>query len=173
MCPWLGDLNLTYSDISASHTELNMSEEDKKRLSIHWNMSENNIQHTDADVLLILDCCDSGTLTHRGSRGRKFELLAACGHGKTTRFPGKDSFTSALIWALEELAKENPSSPFSTCKLQLKITRDAPHFSEIEDQKPFLYPLEPQSNRLPSNDHIWIEILGQNTDSQEEALGIS
>ncbi|KAL9616014.1 MAG: hypothetical protein Q9160_009066, partial [Pyrenula sp. 1 TL-2023] len=163
-----GDLQL------AGHTELNMSKEDKKRLSIHWNKSEHNIQHTDGDVLVILDCCESGTLNHRGlPRGRKFELLAACGHDKTTSFPGKNSFTSALIWALQELAKEDPPSPFSTCKLRLKIAEEAPYFSEIEDQSPLLYPREPSSDRFTSDEHIMIEILKQSADGRDEVLGIS
>lgn len=150
-----------------------MSEADKQRLSIHWNKSENNIRDTDADVLLILDCCDSGTLTRRGSaHSRKFELLAACGHDKTTCFPGKHSFTSALIWALQELAKENPSSPFSTCKLRLKIAEEAPNYAEMGEQNPLLFPRDPSSNRSVSDEHIMIEILKQHDDSQE-VLGIS
>ena len=154
-----------------SKTALTMTEKEKKRRSINWNHSERSIEDTDADVLLILDCCDSGTLTHHGrSRGRRFELLAACEHGKTTRFPGTYSFTRALTWALEQLADE---SPFSTCKLRHKIAEEAPDFSGLQDQSPVLSPRFPASTRSTPDEHIMIEILGQSADSTFDNLKMS
>lgn len=126
--------------------------------------SEHIIQQTEADVLLILDCCDSGTLSHRDrgrSQGRTFELLAACEHDKVTRFPGMYSFTSALIWALEQLAEQ---SPFSTAKLKVKIS-EAPNFPD--DQNPLLHSLGPVQG-----EHIVIKVLGVDRKSQELTTGL-
>ena len=52
----------------------------------------------------------------------------------TTKVPGPDSFTSALIYALEALVKEK--GRFTTVELLGKITKDAPKFPK--DQKPVL-----------------------------------
>lgn len=63
---------------------------------------------------------------------RTFEYIAATQHDKTTRVPGKDSFTSALIWALKEL---KPKGRFTTVELLGKI-KNAPYFPR--DQEPVL-----------------------------------
>ena len=56
---------------------------------------------------------------------RSFEYLAAASAGSTTRSPGKNSFTSAMIWALEDLVKTRKR--FTTSQLVIKI-REAPGF---------------------------------------------
>ena len=48
-----------------------------------------------------------------------FEFLGSCSEDETTRSAGPHSFTTALIWALKELAKE--SKAFDTSKLRHKI----------------------------------------------------
>ena len=65
---------------------------------------------------------------------RLFEYLAATEEMGTTKVPGPDSFTSALIYALETLVKEK--GRFTTVELLNKITKDAPMFPP--DQKPVL-----------------------------------
>ena len=45
-----------------------------------------------------------------------------------TPIPGKNSFTSALIYALETLVKEQQGGRFTTVELLRKIKEDAPHF---------------------------------------------
>lgn len=72
-----------------------------------------------------------------------FEFLAATDKLGTTPVPGDDSFTSALIFALEALVKESEGGRFTTDALSRKIKDDAPHFPK--DQMPVL------SNREPSN----------------------
>ena len=52
----------------------------------------------------------------------------------TTPVPGEDSFTEALIWALERLFEEKGS--FTTVELLRKIKVEAPHFPK--DQVPVL-----------------------------------
>ena len=59
---------------------------------------------------------------------RLFEFLAACGPTASTKPPGKDSFTSALIHALNKLVEERPGGRFSTIDLWQVIQDDAPHF---------------------------------------------
>lgn len=91
-----------------------------------WNYAEASLQDTRADVFEIFDCCYAGDLGRgRGFSTRQFEFLAATSAGSTTRGPGKNSFTSGLIWALKKLAK----SPvrFTTSQLTKKI-KECPDF---------------------------------------------
>jgi Caspase domain len=99
-----------------------------------WNMTEHNLQALDADLLQIFDCCHAGTIETRGSDSGASEFLAATGANSTTPKPGKSSFTSALIWALKELAERK--RPFTTTDLSSKIT-EAPDFPP--QQKPVLF----------------------------------
>lgn len=82
------------------------------------------IRDTRADVLLIFDCCHTGLLCRPfRTAGLKssFQFLGACTEDQTTQGPGKGSFTTALKWALRQLAKEN--RPFSSGELQKTITK--------------------------------------------------
>jgi hypothetical protein len=88
-----------------------------------------------ADIFLIMDCCHAGKLLNMRQKifsDRIFEFLGAAGPDELTCLPGPESFTSALIWALEELAKEK--EPFMTSELLAKIIV-APKF--------------PRTNQLP------------------------
>ena len=69
---------------------------------------------------------------------RSFEFLAATEEMGTTKVPGHDSFTSALIWALKSLVKEKENGRFTTVELRNKIKADAPDFPK--DQNPVLVP---------------------------------
>ncbi len=69
-------------------------------------------------------------------RLRSFEYLAATEEMGFTKVPGEDSFTAALIYALEALVEEREDGRFTTVELLNKITADAPHFPK--DQKPML-----------------------------------
>lgn len=74
---------------------------------IVWSSAEHNIRATKSDVLLIFDCCNAGELERnvRSSfTSTAFEYLAATSANSTTRKPGPHSFTTALIWALNDLA---------------------------------------------------------------------
>ena len=84
-----------------------------------------------------MDCCHAGKLLKVRQKifsDRIFEFLGAAGPNETTCLPGPESFTSALIWALEELAKEK--EPFITSELLAKIIA-APKFPR-EKQLPCL-----------------------------------
>ena len=65
---------------------------------------------------------------------RLVESLGATKEMSTTPVPGEDSFTEALIWALERLFEEKGS--FTTVELLRKIKVEAPHFPK--DQNPVL-----------------------------------
>jgi hypothetical protein len=109
---------------------------------VSWDIAENSIRITDADVLLIFDCCHAGALCRRGGNPmangmqprRCFEFIAACDARHTTSLPGETSFTTALVWALNQLGKR---SHFSSSELLHKIM-DAPNFPK--DQYPQLFP---------------------------------
>ncbi|KAI4116368.1 MAG: hypothetical protein LQ345_003202 [Seirophora villosa] len=73
----------------------------------------------------------------------RFEYLAATKDQKTTAVPGPNSFTSALIWALEALRKQKPKGRFTTDELLRKIKTDAPDFPK--HQTPDLSERDPKS----------------------------
>ena len=83
-----------------------------------------------------MDCSSAGKLLNMRQEpfsDRIFEFLGAAGPDEVTCLPGPESFTSALIWALEELAKEK--EPFMTTELLQKIIM-APRFPP--NQRPCL-----------------------------------
>ncbi|KAI9894818.1 MAG: hypothetical protein M1814_000037 [Vezdaea aestivalis] len=73
---------------------------------ITWEYAEAALMTAKASVLVILDCCDAGSITRRRGSEPPFEYIAAASWNDPTRTPGQDSFTSALIWALKKLADE-------------------------------------------------------------------
>jgi hypothetical protein len=99
--------------------------EEEKKIRIAWSKCENIITATHADVLVIFDCCEAGSVGGYKSRARRpnFEYITACGEGDYTGIPGEKSFTSALIWSLNELCDQ---APFTSDQL-VKKTREYPH----------------------------------------------
>jgi len=117
----------------------------KGRLNkVIWNHAEHLLQDARADVLEIFDCCYAGSLGVRSPSTRSFEYLAATGPNDTTKSPGPQSFTSALIWALKELVNERGC--LTTQQLMHKIKKDAPEFPR--DQTPVL---SKRNNMNPAN----------------------
>ena len=57
---------------------------------------------------------------------RNFALFAACGSDDVIDMHGESSFTSAVIWALEYIARTKPS--FTTHQLLEKINDEPPNF---------------------------------------------
>jgi hypothetical protein len=87
------------------------TQEEMKRNNIAWSGAERSIKANNADVFVIFDCCYAGGFggyEFRAAGHTAFQCLAACGSDELTRRPGEDSFTSALIWALEELQSRHP-----------------------------------------------------------------
>lgn len=108
---------------------------------ITWNFVEGNLKTTRADVFLIFDCCYASDLGRESAlTSRSFEYLAAS-ESNYTRSPGPESFTSALIWALEKLAPQSAratsyASPMFTTSKLAKTIYDCPDFPK--NQKPSL-----------------------------------
>ena len=117
--------------------------------AVPWHESEHIIRDADADVLLIFDCCYAGNLLTHNVRSyyqtRSYETLAACGRGEVTNFPGEDSFTSALIWALKKLVEERER--FTVSELQTRIMNGAPSFPKGQFV-PLLERYDPCDQRL-------------------------
>lgn len=110
-----------------------------------WDVAEKVLHEVNCDVLVIMDCCDAGYTSTFRSPGHAFEYLGACQEKKFTHGPGKNSFTSALIWALRKL---NSGEPFTTATLREKIKQ----YGEFPpDQEPILFP---RNRNFP--EHIWI-----------------
>ncbi|KAF7506054.1 hypothetical protein GJ744_012301 [Endocarpon pusillum] len=124
-----GELTLTGNRNPAHHDS-----EKKKRLNeIVWHRAENLIRDSLGDVLVIFDCCAAGNLgrdiTVRGPWPRRtFEFLGATSAGTTTPEPGPSSFTTALIWAFEQLSTVEG---FTTSELLQKTTQ-APNFPPMQ-----------------------------------------
>jgi hypothetical protein len=81
--------------------------------SIDWTGVEIMLRETKADVLVIFDCCCAGSLFSRPPEAlgrrllrRKFLYVGACRAEQRTPSAGLQSFTSAMIWALEKLAAD-------------------------------------------------------------------
>lgn len=108
----------------------------KKHLDVLvWNMTETLLLPAEADVLEVFDCCYAGQLGLRTKGQRSFEYLAATGEMGSTKVPGKDSFTSALMYALKALARERGDGRFTTVELLNKIKDEAPHFPKDQNPK--------------------------------------
>lgn len=132
-----------------------------KSTGIEWLRAEPAIRYTKADVLLIFDCCDAGRLARpyvRGEPKSYFQFLGACSQDETTRGPGEQSFTSALVWALEQLAEK--AAPFSTAELRAKIMNYEPF---PKDQMPVL------SGRREPLENITISVKGSKQEGMELA----
>ena len=152
--------------VSGKRTPRDVRDKLKDKLNkVIWNRAEDLLQDTRADVLEIFDCCYAGNLGTRSPSTRAFEYLAATAAGSTTKSPGPESFTSALIWALKELVKEKGC--FTTQQLMHKIKRNAPNFPP--GQKPVLSKRGDQN----SASFITLEPISKDKDSTNLVRAIS
>ncbi|KAL8949758.1 MAG: hypothetical protein Q9222_004157 [Ikaeria aurantiellina] len=118
----------------------------KQRNGVVWNNVERLLSPAAGDVLEIFDCCYAGTLGLTRGEDRSFEYLASTNAMGTTKLPGENSFTSALIRALESLVAEKKNSAFTTDELLRKIKSD-PKFPK--DQTPVLSDRQ-KDHKIPS-----------------------
>ncbi|KIW68870.1 hypothetical protein PV04_04785 [Phialophora macrospora] len=134
----------------------------KRKISrILWEEVEHQLERARADLLVIFDCCYAGLLANDDPRAapprRIFEYLGATLHNKTAIGPGDWSFTKALVWALEQLAHDEPDG-FTTSQLKAKI-RKAPNFRD-RDQEPVWSP----RGKNPSLFRLKISPLEENSE---------
>ena len=122
--------------------------DNEKDMSIEWNEVEHTLGKTTSDVLVIFDCCHAGLLCRPAVRGRRrsFYYVAACKEDQVTRSCGRRSFTTAMIWALEQLAH---SSGFTVTKLVHKLM-EYENFPR-DEQEAVVYP-----SRFGPGAEIWI-----------------
>ncbi|KAL2060583.1 hypothetical protein VTL71DRAFT_9224 [Oculimacula yallundae] len=67
---------------------------------VEWFRIQQNLEDSPADVLLLLDCCFSGTAGRAIGQASRIEVLTASSKTELTPAPGPSSFTSGLIAAL-------------------------------------------------------------------------
>ncbi|KAK5694841.1 Phosphatidylinositol-4-phosphate 5-kinase [Elasticomyces elasticus] len=134
-----GELKMVGSRAPPSTIE-HARQEFQKDPSIMWSTVSQPIGNADADVLLIFDCCHAGMLARPFSRDPRntYEFLGACSENKGTLPPGPSSFTTALTWALRQLATKDGA--FNTAELQCKLCT---HDAFPKNQIPVLAPLRP------------------------------
>lgn len=120
------------ADTTSTFPSTQSEEEDQ---SIEWTDVERTLAKTRGDVFVIFDCCHAGLLCSPAHRGppRGYEILAACEARQRTRTAGPQSFTTAMTWALDQLATK-PGFPSSEL---VSLIRSAPAFPK--DQYPVLY----------------------------------
>ncbi|TGO37895.1 hypothetical protein BHYA_0086g00100 [Botrytis hyacinthi] len=70
---------------------------------VKWGGIQNSLEEAQSDVLLLLDCCSSGT-ANTGEGYGTTELIAACGFNDVANGVGRYSFTYALIRELRLLS---------------------------------------------------------------------
>lgn len=71
--------------------------------TVKWGGIQNSLEQAKSDVLLLLDCCSSGT-ANTGDGCGTTELIAACGFNNFANGVGRHSFTHALTTELRLLS---------------------------------------------------------------------
>jgi hypothetical protein len=138
--------------LTSHRTTAQQTREEKERNNVAWSSAEHNIKAKSADVLVIFDCCHAGGFggyrSGRATRQLPFQCMAACGTFGRTPKPGPTSFTSALIWALNELRLHHP---FTSRGLLTKIKE----YDQLEDpEQPALLKRDEYNDEL-----VWIAPL--------------
>lgn len=124
---------------------------DGREMYIDWTEVEATLGKAKSDVLVILDCCYAGILqpdSHPArSTRRKFQYITACKGDQFTKSAGKDSFSRAMLEALDILKTQQK---FTTSELVRTLTahEDFPR----EDQEALVF-----DSRFGSADEdIWL-----------------
>jgi hypothetical protein len=113
-----------------------VDERRKRYNTVVWEEIERQIRPSDADILVILDCCFAGDLAKpKKARSQNiFSFLTSTGPGQEAVGPGDDSFTSALVCALHQLS-DRPDG-FTVMELLSEI-QDVPNFQPtLRTQQP-------------------------------------
>jgi hypothetical protein len=109
-----------------TRTNYSLQSSGPRRAVAVWHQAERALtESAEADVLSLLDCCYAAK-AYKGTGGelRKYELLAACHRDQITPGPGKNSFTSRLLDALENLLEDDKKPLITLTRLaQMLNTR--------------------------------------------------
>lgn len=102
-----------------------------------WAKAETSLldDATEADVLVILDCCFASN-AHKGhtDNSRIYELLAACPKGEQTPAPGPNSFTRRLINTLKNNLEGPKDQRILTTKLVTTMNKQAKTPAKLHDR---------------------------------------
>jgi hypothetical protein len=93
---------------------------------VRWSGIQNVLEQAESDVLILLDCCHSGTATASEGDGVT-ELISACAYNSQANGVGSYSFTKELIIELQQLSQQ-PS--FTVAELYRNI------FCRIQSRRP-------------------------------------
>ena len=117
--------------------------------TVKWNGIQHALEEAESDVLILLDCCASGTANTDVGCGVT-ELIAACGFNTSANPVGPDSFTRALLTELDILSSA-PSFTVGTLfnKILCRIQNWMPSGREM--QKPPLHVVLTQNSKLPQS----------------------
>ncbi|KAH7355341.1 hypothetical protein BKA65DRAFT_373259, partial [Rhexocercosporidium sp. MPI-PUGE-AT-0058] len=125
---------------------------DRMFKSVKWSGIQNTLEEAKSDVLILLDCCASGTANTDEGRGTT-ELIAACGFNGSANPVGANSFTRALITELHLLRNSQPFTiSFLFNSILRRIQMWLPEGREL--QKAPLHVLLTQDKTLPQNIQI-------------------
>jgi hypothetical protein len=117
--------------------------------TIEWVEVERVLRPTQADALVVFDCCHAGLRAKQtwcGGAKRSYQFLGACEALQQTRWAGPYSFTTAMVWALQKLARKS-GYPVSELVNTLSRYRNFPR-----DQTPVLW----NSRFEPAASDIWL-----------------
>ncbi|KAI0471819.1 hypothetical protein GGR56DRAFT_93512 [Xylariaceae sp. FL0804] len=132
---------------------------DKGEPTLEWYRIQDQMMDSDADIVLLLDCCFAAQAgrDRRRSRG-SFEILAAAAMGVKTPMPGKGSFTSIVIDAIQASLESEGSVRMkdlhgSLCNRQYSLYATPVHITLKSGRSPiFLKPL-PTASATGSGRH--------------------
>lgn len=113
-----------------------------------WNRIQHALEEAESDVLLLFDCCSSGTANADVGNGVT-ELIAACGFNASANPVGAYSFTRALITELRRLSAASAAFTIGMLynKILCRVQNWMPEGSEM--QNPPLHVVLTQNWRLP------------------------
>ncbi|KAG4437476.1 hypothetical protein IFR05_007031 [Cadophora sp. M221] len=113
-----------------------------------WGGIQTNLEQAQSDVLILLDCCESGTANTDFGCGTT-ELIAACGFDAIANPVGSDSFTHSLI---EELIGLSGEASFTVSLLYnnilSRLSKWMPDLSGVKRKSPVHVTLT-QNSQLP------------------------
>ncbi|ESZ96154.1 hypothetical protein SBOR_3429 [Sclerotinia borealis F-4128] len=151
--PWLwfmfGKVSLLLHQIANPYVCSRSDPQDPSYKTIKWSGIQNSLEEAQSDVLLLLDCCSSGTADTGDGCGTT-ELIAACGFNDVANGVGSHSFTSALITELKLLIS-NPKFTAAVLysRILCRVQNWMPKGREL--QKAPLHVVLTQNPALPSS----------------------
>ena len=117
--------------------------------TLHWSeiQKQLELENTECDILLILDCCYAGQALRGGKTRHNIQLLAAAGMNEKTLAPGPGSFTEAFMSLCSAILESGESQGVSISTLHRRMShksvglRTTPFIGNITGSDIVLNPL--------------------------------